>query len=101
MTVRAAAKFIDVSVTSTPESVGFYSVSYYLSVYDTASGAVNGVSGQINVQVPYALKDQKKRDTFIRNFLADVIENGFTTSGFPATGLIIDPDDIYIPFAAR
>jgi hypothetical protein len=54
-------------------------------------------SGTVEIHISYVLKSNKA-DDFIRQSLADVIKNG-QTNVFPATGWIIDPDDIYIPFA--
>ena len=98
MTIRASARCSDLSCTSTPIGVdGFYSASFELSVIDD-SGGQSPHTGIVAAPVPYSLS-QKKADGFIRQFLADTIHDGYES--FPATGLTIDPDDIYIPFSGR
>lgn len=91
MTVRAFAKFDNGGITGNAgDGNSYYNVSYYVTVADDT---VNHDIGLISFLVPVSLKNQKKLDDFIRQAIADAIHAGVS--------LVIDPDDIYIPFSAR
>lgn len=93
MTVRATARCNDVGVSSAT----FYGITFQLSAIDDAIVGGSPTTQNVSVQVPYAF-ETKKADAFIRWTLFNIILNG--SGSFPAIGFI-DPDDIYIPFAAN
>lgn len=96
MTVRAAAKFVDVSVELGVPPALLYGVSFYVTISDDEISVTQG-HGLIQVQVPASLS-QKKADQFVRQGIVDALLVG---SFYNPSGLTIDPDDIYIPFSAR
>lgn len=90
MTVRASALCTEIHANGATN----YSASFLFSVFDEIAVAV--YNGNISIQISYTLKP-KKADDFIRQSIAENIFNGIGNSS--TAGLVIDPDDIYIPFA--
>jgi len=87
MTVRATA----VVTLSDVSSATFYSVAvHYSAIDDTVTGSPD--THNVGLDVPYSLSS-KKADAFIRQSIAAIILSD--------SGLVVDPDDIYIPFSAR
>ena len=100
MTVRAAARLVDIVPVSTVD-YHLYVASFRVAVADD-SIPESHVAANLQIGISYILRP-KKADDFIRQTIADAILNGDTSlvagssNSFPAIGMVIDPDDIYFP----